>query len=104
MNRETGRPGIVFAGIYAALFLLSGLYAIYRLVYHTANSELCGVPALLITLPWSIPFAKLQNANQPKAIQGRARCPHRAASVHRTSKNPRPVERTFRVGKKSSPK
>ena len=48
------RPGLIFSLSYLALFFAAGLYAIYLLVFHTATSEFCGLPAILVTLPWSM--------------------------------------------------
>jgi hypothetical protein len=46
--------GQILSLSYLGLFLLSGVYAIYLLVFHTANSEFCGLPAILLTQPWSL--------------------------------------------------
>lgn len=54
--------GLIFSLSYLAIFLLSGMYAIYMLVFHTANSEFSGVLAILVTLPWSLIFAPVMDA------------------------------------------
>ncbi len=46
--------GFALSVSYLALFLAAGLYAIYLLVFHTGTSEFCGLPAVFLTLPWSM--------------------------------------------------
>jgi hypothetical protein len=46
---------------YLGLFALSGSYAIYLLVFHTANSEFCGLPAIQLTQPWSLMFGPVMD-------------------------------------------
>jgi hypothetical protein len=46
--------GLILSSSYLGLFLAAGLYAIYLLVFHTATSEFCGLPAIFVTLPWSM--------------------------------------------------
>jgi hypothetical protein len=48
------RTAACFAASYLFLFFLSGAYAVWRLVRHTAASEFSGLPALVLTLPWSV--------------------------------------------------
>jgi hypothetical protein len=59
---KISRIGLTLGLGYLVLFFVTGLYAIYLLVFHTATSELCGVPAIVITLPWSMLFIPLENA------------------------------------------
>ena len=54
MSLTRSKIGLSLSISYLALFALAGLYAIYLLVYHTANSEFCGLPAIVVTLPWSM--------------------------------------------------
>jgi hypothetical protein len=48
------RLGRTLALGYLGLFALCGLYAIWLLVFHAADSAYCGLPAILITEPWSM--------------------------------------------------
>ena len=48
------KTGIVLAGIYLALVALAALYIVYRINFAPVNSEFCGLPLLLLTLPWSM--------------------------------------------------
>lgn len=48
------RTGGVLCLSYLGVFLAAGIYAIYLLVFHTATSEFCGLPAIILTLPWSM--------------------------------------------------
>jgi len=54
--------GVILSASYLAIYVLSGLYAMYMLVFHTASSELSGVWAILVTLPWSLIFAPVMDA------------------------------------------
>jgi membrane protein DedA with SNARE-associated domain len=55
------RSGLVLSLVYLAVFLLAGGYAIYSLVFNTANSELSGVPAILVAMPWSLVVVPIVN-------------------------------------------
>ncbi|MGD0589820.1 MAG: hypothetical protein ABSA44_03335 [Bacteroidota bacterium] len=48
------QPGLILSLSYLGIFLLSGIYMLYLLIFHTANSEFSGLFSILITLPWSI--------------------------------------------------
>ena len=54
------RWGTVCGGVYLALVILAGAYAAYQLIFNTANSELCGVPLIMVTLPWSLMLFQLE--------------------------------------------
>ncbi|MBS3902832.1 MAG: hypothetical protein KGZ30_00435 [Anaplasmataceae bacterium] len=54
---KLSRRGLIASLTYFGVFVLSGLYAIYLLVFNTANSEFSGMVALLVTLPWSVIFS-----------------------------------------------
>lgn len=54
MTIKLSKTGFNLSISYLALFLAAGLYAIYLLIFHTANSEFCGLPAIFLTLPWSM--------------------------------------------------
>ena len=51
---KCSRLGCTLSLSYLALFLIVVLWALYLLVFHTATSEFCGLPAILITSPWSM--------------------------------------------------
>lgn len=46
--------GLIFVITYLAIFLFAEAIAFYALIFDTARSELSGVPAIFVTLPWSI--------------------------------------------------
>jgi len=48
------KPGLILSLSYIGIFLLSGIYMLYLLIYHTANSEFSGLLPIVETLPWSI--------------------------------------------------
>ena len=52
MKRST--PALVLATAYFSLVIFSIAYAIYRVKFAPENSELTGVPSLILTLPWSM--------------------------------------------------
>jgi hypothetical protein len=54
--RLRSRLGLTFVIVYLAIFLFAEFIAFRALIFDTANSELSGVPALFVTLPWSIMF------------------------------------------------
>lgn len=54
MNMFRSKIGLALSAIYLFLFVLAGGFAIYLLVFHTADSALCGLPAIMVTLPWSM--------------------------------------------------
>lgn len=62
MRAFHSKLGVIFSVSYLAIYVLSGLYAIYRLVFHTTSSEFSGVLAILVTLPWSLIFAPVMDA------------------------------------------
>lgn len=55
--RLRSRLGLIFVLSYLAIFLLAEGLAFHALIFDTANSELSGVPAIFVTLPWSLMFA-----------------------------------------------
>jgi len=48
------RFGRIFLVAYSAIFLSTVSLNLYDQVYRTANSALSGVPAILVTAPWSL--------------------------------------------------
>ncbi|HET9177058.1 MAG TPA: hypothetical protein VFQ24_01735 [Terriglobia bacterium] len=56
--RLRSRLGLIFLITYLAIFLFAEILAFRSLIFDTANSELSGVPAIFITLPWSIIFGR----------------------------------------------
>lgn len=54
--RLRSRLGLIFVIAYLAIFLLAEAVAFRALIFDTANSELSGVPAIFVTLPWSLMF------------------------------------------------
>jgi hypothetical protein len=48
------RLGLTFVVAYFAIFLFAEFIAFRALIFDTANSELSGVFAIFVTLPWSI--------------------------------------------------
>jgi len=54
--------GLIFSLSYLGIFLLSGFYAIYLLVFHTANSEFSGLLGIVVTFPWSLIFLPIINS------------------------------------------
>ena len=56
MKLPKSKLGIIFGLTYLSIFILSSVYALYLLVFHTANSEFSGLFAILVTLPWSVAF------------------------------------------------
>ena len=54
MRIMKAKLGQLFVLIYLGLFILSGLFAMFSLVFNTAHSEFSGIFAILVTLPWSI--------------------------------------------------
>ena len=53
-DRAKFRMGIWFAAVYLAIFALAVGSMFYFLIFHTSQSEFCGVLPILVTLPWSI--------------------------------------------------
>jgi hypothetical protein len=51
------RLGLIFALAYLAIFLFAEFTLFHALIFNTANSELSGVPAIIVTLPWSMMLA-----------------------------------------------
>jgi len=56
--RLRSRLGLIFAVAYLAVFLFAEVIAFRALIFDTANSELSGVPAIFVTLPWSLMFER----------------------------------------------
>lgn len=56
--RLRSRLGLILVVTYLAIFLFAEGLAFRALIFDTANSELSGVPAIFITLPWSIIFGR----------------------------------------------
>ena len=54
--RLRSKLGLSFVIAYLAVYLFAEFIAFRALIFDTANSELSGVPAILVTLPWSIMF------------------------------------------------
>jgi hypothetical protein len=50
------RLGLIFVIAYLAIFLLAEFIIFRALMFDTANSELSGVFAIFVTLPWSVIF------------------------------------------------
>jgi hypothetical protein len=61
MAGSWSRRGLGLASVYLTVFFLAYLYVLWALVFNTANSELCGVLEILVTLPWSFPWIFLIN-------------------------------------------
>lgn len=55
------RPSAVrlIAAVYLALVLIAGAHLAYRMVFAPDTSDLAGVPALFLTLPWSLALVLL---------------------------------------------
>ena len=51
---KLSKTGLIIAASYLVLFLITGFFAIYQLIYNTGSSEFCGLPAIILTLPWSM--------------------------------------------------
>jgi hypothetical protein len=54
--RLRSRLGSTCVIAYLAIFLFAEFLAFRALIFETANSELSGVPAIFVTLPWSVVF------------------------------------------------
>ena len=52
--RLRSKLGLTFVIAYLAIFLFAEFLAFRALIFDTANSELSGVPAIFVTLPWSV--------------------------------------------------
>ena len=52
MGTKPSRLGLVLAGSYSLLALLAGGLIAYTLLFHVPNSELVGVPLIILTQPW----------------------------------------------------
>jgi hypothetical protein len=52
--RLNSKSGLILSLSYLGIFLLSGIYMLYLLIFHTANSEFSGLFSIFLTLPWSI--------------------------------------------------
>ena len=46
--------GVMLSVTYLVIFILCTVYALYMVVYHPAGSEFAGLPAIIVTLPWSV--------------------------------------------------
>jgi hypothetical protein len=57
--RLRSRTGRIFVIAYLAIFLFAEFIIFRALIFDTANSELSGVLAMFVTLPWSILFGPL---------------------------------------------
>lgn len=55
------RWGRIFVVAYLSIFLFAEFVAFRSLILDTANSALSGVPAIFVTLPWSLMFAPFWN-------------------------------------------
>lgn len=53
-GKKFSKLGLIMSLTYLALFLAAGLWAIHILVNYTSGSEFCGLPAIMVTLPWSV--------------------------------------------------
>lgn len=53
------RLRLIFVITYLAVFLSAEAITFHALIFDTANSELSGVPAIFVTLPWSIMFGRV---------------------------------------------
>jgi hypothetical protein len=53
---------------YLFVVLLSSAYALYRVHFAPANSEFSGMPALLLTLPWSFSIFDLFDSWLPNTL------------------------------------
>lgn len=56
--RLPSRLGFIFVVTYLAIFLFAEVLAFRALIFDAAHSELSGVPAIFVTLPWSIIFGQ----------------------------------------------
>jgi hypothetical protein len=56
--RLRSRLGLILVIAYLAIFLFAEVIAFRALIFDTANSELSGVFAIFVTLPWSIMFGR----------------------------------------------
>ena len=56
------KPGLILSLSYLGIFVLSGIYMLYLLVSHTANSEFFGLLSILITLPWSMMMTPISDS------------------------------------------
>jgi hypothetical protein len=52
--RLNSKSGLILGLSYLGIFLLSAIYMLYLLVFHTAHSEFSGLFSIFLTLPWSI--------------------------------------------------
>lgn len=50
---KLSKLGLIMSLSYLALFFAAEMWAIYILVTQTSTSEFCGLPAVVVTLPWS---------------------------------------------------
>lgn len=48
------KPGLILSLFYLGILALSGIYTLYPLIFHAANSEFSGRLLTLVTLPWSM--------------------------------------------------
>lgn len=55
--KPRSRLGLIFVAAYLAVFLFAEFVAFRALIFDTANSALSGVPAIFVTLPWSLMLA-----------------------------------------------
>jgi hypothetical protein len=62
------RGAEILTGIYLALVLASVGIIIYSIHADPGNSELCGVPALILTLPWSMLVLTLFGKSLPDSM------------------------------------
>ncbi len=60
--KRYSKLGLVLGLVYLAIFVLTELIAFYGLIFETASSDLSGVLALFVTLPWSIALVRFWDA------------------------------------------
>ena len=56
--RMRSRLGLIFVITYLAIFLFAEAIEFHALIFDTLHSELSGVPAIFVTLPWSMMFGR----------------------------------------------
>jgi len=69
--RLNSRLGLIFSIAYISIFAFSEFIAFYALIFETANSDLSGVLAILVTAPWSMMLVSICSASGYIAWYGR---------------------------------
>ena len=59
---KKSKLGLALAAVYLAVVAAALIYAVYLFKFDVGNSELAGVPVIVLTLPWSMMIVSAFNS------------------------------------------